>query len=153
MDIIDFKRAAKITGSNFVLYKGAGARLERALYSFMLNTHTKEHGYTEVFPPVLVNTDAMTGTGQLPKMKEDMYCLEQDGLSSIFFASANPEGLEWLNGRTAAYTQIWYNPDDATIVSTLDEASALLSYSSDRCKRDSDCVPASSAASMICSNG
>ncbi|MFH1339154.1 MAG: serine--tRNA ligase [Candidatus Omnitrophota bacterium] len=80
LDIIDFARAAKITGSNFVLYKGWGARLERALINFMLDLHTKKHGYTEVFPPFLVNRRAMTGTGQLPKLEEDMYRLRDDDL-------------------------------------------------------------------------
>jgi len=80
LDIIDFARAAKITGSNFVLYKGWGARLERALINFMLDLHTKKHGYTEVFPPFLVNRSSMTGTGQLPKLEEDMYRLKDDDL-------------------------------------------------------------------------
>lgn len=78
LDIIDFSRAAKITGSNFVLYKGWGARLVRALINFMLDLHTQKHGYTEVFPPFLVNRQAMTGTGQLPKLEEDMYRLKDE---------------------------------------------------------------------------
>ena len=73
LDILDFERGAKITGAGFTLYKGAGARLERALYNFMLDLHTQEHGYTEIFPPYLVNRSSMTGTGQLPKLEEDMY--------------------------------------------------------------------------------
>ena len=83
MDIIDFKRGAKISGSNFVLYKDLGARLERALYNFMLDTHTREHSYREMSTPVLVNAASMTGTGQLPKMKEDMYHLPSDDLYLI----------------------------------------------------------------------
>ena len=83
LDIIDFKRGAKLSGSNFILYKRQGALLERALYNFMLDVHTREHGYTEVFPPVLVNPASMTGTGQLPKMKEDMYRLDADDLYLI----------------------------------------------------------------------
>lgn len=83
LDIIDFKRAAKIAGSNFALYKKAGALLERALFNFMLDVHTREHGYTEIFPPFLVNRDAMIGTGQLPKMEKDMYCLKDDDLFLI----------------------------------------------------------------------
>ncbi|MBZ0166771.1 MAG: serine--tRNA ligase, partial [Candidatus Omnitrophica bacterium] len=78
LDIIDFKRAAKISGAGFILFKREGALLERALYNFMLDVHTREHGYTEIFPPVLVNADSMTGTGQLPKMAEDMYKLQDD---------------------------------------------------------------------------
>ena len=83
LDIIDFKRATKITGSNFILYKKDGARLERALYNFMLDLHTREHGYVEVFPPFLVNRASMTGTGQLPKMEEDMYRLAEEDLFLI----------------------------------------------------------------------
>jgi seryl-tRNA synthetase len=83
LDIIDFVRAAKITGSNFILYKGWGAKLERALINFMLDLHTKKHGYTEVFPPFLVNRPSMTGTGQLPKLEEDMYRLKDDDLFLI----------------------------------------------------------------------
>jgi seryl-tRNA synthetase len=83
LDIVDFKRGAKISGANFILYKKAGALLERALINFMLDLHTREHGYTEVFPPVLVNAPSMTGTGQLPKMKDDMYHLAADELYLI----------------------------------------------------------------------
>ena len=73
LGILDFTRAAKIAGARFALYKDAGARLERALINFMLDLHTREHGYTEVLPPFLVNRDAMTGTGQLPKFEEDLF--------------------------------------------------------------------------------
>jgi len=83
LDIIDFNRAAKITGSNFILYKGEGARLERALYNFMLDLHTSQHGYKEIFPPFLVNRASMTGTGQLPKLEDDMYRLKDDDLFLI----------------------------------------------------------------------
>jgi seryl-tRNA synthetase len=78
LDIIDFPRAAKIVGSHFVLFKGDGARLERALINFMLNLHTKKHSYKEIYPPFLVNRPAMTGTGQLPKLELDMYRLKDD---------------------------------------------------------------------------
>ncbi|MDP2654385.1 MAG: serine--tRNA ligase [Candidatus Omnitrophota bacterium] len=83
LDIIDFKRASKLSGSNFILFKNAGARLERALYNFMLDFHTREHGYREIFPPFLVNAASMTGTGQLPKMKDDMYHLADEDLYLI----------------------------------------------------------------------
>lgn len=73
LGILDFTRAAKIAGARFALYKGAGARLERALINFMLDLHTGEHGYTEVLPPFLVNRAAMTGTGQLPKFEDDLF--------------------------------------------------------------------------------
>ena len=78
LDIIDFERASKIAGSNFPLYKGMGALLERALINFMLDVHTKERRYTEISPPFIANRIAMTGTGQLPKLEEDMYHLEVD---------------------------------------------------------------------------
>jgi seryl-tRNA synthetase len=78
LGILDFPRAAKISGSGFILYKGAGARLERGLINFLLDLHTREHGYTEVFPPFVINRDAMIGTGQLPKFEEDMYRLRDE---------------------------------------------------------------------------
>ncbi len=83
LDIIDFPRAGKITGSRFALYYGAGARLERALISFMLDLHTLEHGYREVFPPFLVNAASMTGTGQLPKFADDAFRVEGTDLYLI----------------------------------------------------------------------
>ncbi|MDO8587672.1 MAG: serine--tRNA ligase [Armatimonadota bacterium] len=80
LDILDFERGSKITGSGFILYKGLGARLERALFSWMLDLHVQKHGYTEVFPPFLVNRQSMIGTGQIPKMEEDMYRCNEDDL-------------------------------------------------------------------------
>ncbi len=76
LDIIDFNRAAKITGARFALYKGLGARLERALINFMLDLHTTEHGYLEVLPPFMVNKTSMTATGQLPKFEEELFRVE-----------------------------------------------------------------------------
>lgn len=76
LDILDFERGVKISGSRFVVDKGLGAKLERSLVNFMLDLHTREHGYREVFPPVLVNTDSMIGTGQLPKFASDMFKCE-----------------------------------------------------------------------------
>ncbi len=73
LGILDMKRAAKIAGARFALYKGPGALLERALINFMLDLHTTEHGYTEWLPPFMVNSQAMTGTGQLPKFEEDLF--------------------------------------------------------------------------------
>jgi seryl-tRNA synthetase len=83
LGIISLGIATKITGSNFILYMGQGARLERALINFMLDLHTKKHGYKEVFPPFLVNRRSMTGTGQLPKLEEDRYKLKDDDLFLI----------------------------------------------------------------------
>ncbi|MBR5467631.1 MAG: serine--tRNA ligase [Firmicutes bacterium] len=73
LDILDPETAGKITGSRFTVYKGLGARLERAIINFMLDTHIDKHGYTEVFPPFMVNRKSMTGTGQLPKFEEDAF--------------------------------------------------------------------------------
>lgn len=73
LDILDFERATKIAGTRFTVYKGQGARLERALMNFMLDLHTEKHGYTEILPPFMVNRAAMTGTGQLPKFEDDMF--------------------------------------------------------------------------------
>jgi seryl-tRNA synthetase len=75
LGILDFKRAAKITGSRFTLYKSHGALLERALINFMLDLHVRRHGYIEVLPPFMVNRDSMTGTGQLPKFEEELFKL------------------------------------------------------------------------------
>ncbi|MGI6087928.1 MAG: serine--tRNA ligase [Kiritimatiellia bacterium] len=80
LGILDFARATRLSGTGFPLLVGAGARLERALVRFMLDMHTREHDYLEVAPPYLCNAAAMTGTGQLPKMAEDMYHLPVDGL-------------------------------------------------------------------------
>jgi seryl-tRNA synthetase len=73
LGILDFERGTKISGARFTVMNGAGARLERALVNFMLDLHTKEHGYTEIFPPFLVNRDSMVGTGQLPKFEEEAF--------------------------------------------------------------------------------
>lgn len=73
LDIIDFERASKISGARFTVYKGIGAKLERAVINFMLDLHTEEQGYTEILPPFMANRDAMTGTGQLPKFEDDMF--------------------------------------------------------------------------------
>jgi len=76
LNILDFSCASKLAGSRFALYRGAGALLERALINFMLDIHTKEHGYTEILPPFMVNSACMTGTGNLPKFKEDLFKIE-----------------------------------------------------------------------------
>lgn len=83
LGILDFGRAARMAGAGFPLYVGLGARLERALVQFMLDLHVKEHGYTEVSTPFVCNSAAMTGTGQLPKMAEDMYAIPMDDLYLI----------------------------------------------------------------------
>lgn len=81
--LVDFERGVKLSQSRFILYRGKGAALERAIINFFLDIHTKEHGYEEILPPVLVNSAAMTGTGQLPKFAEDMYKCENEDLYLI----------------------------------------------------------------------
>jgi seryl-tRNA synthetase len=83
LGLVDFARGSRLAGSGFILYRGAGARLIRALMSMMLDVHTREHGYEEVWVPVLVNRASMTGTSQLPKFEEDMYALPSDELFLI----------------------------------------------------------------------
>src|SRR5581483_10759880 len=78
LNLLDMERAAKLSGSGFICFTGAGARLERALINFMIDLHTREHGYVEVSPPFLIRRDCMVGTSQLPKFEEEMYGLEQD---------------------------------------------------------------------------
>jgi seryl-tRNA synthetase len=80
LKILDLERATKLSGSGFICFTGAGARLERALNNFMIDLHTREHGYTEVSPPFLVRRDCMIGTSQLPKFEEDMYKIENEEL-------------------------------------------------------------------------
>jgi seryl-tRNA synthetase len=77
LGIVDFERAGKLSGARFAILKGQGAQLERALYTFMLDMHVREHGYTEIWPPVLVRETALLGTGQLPKFAEDVFRIEQ----------------------------------------------------------------------------
>src|SRR5690625_1349517 len=76
LNILDFERASKVTGSRFVFYRGLGARLERALMNFMLDYHIDHHGYEEMLPPYIVNRNSMIGTGQLPKFEEDAFCID-----------------------------------------------------------------------------
>jgi seryl-tRNA synthetase len=77
LDILDFERATKITGTRFAIFKGIGARLERSITSYMLDKHTIDHGFTEIAPPYIVNRDSLFGTGQLPKFEEDMFKVNQ----------------------------------------------------------------------------
>ncbi|CAH2464035.1 MULTISPECIES: serine--tRNA ligase [Bacillus] len=101
LGLLDFERAAKVTGSRFVYYNGLGARLERAVANFMLDLHVEEHGYTEVIPPFIVNSDSLIGTGQFPKFKEDVFTLKDTDYSLIPTAEvplANYYRDEILNG-------------------------------------------------------
>ncbi|HEY0161699.1 MAG TPA: serine--tRNA ligase [Edaphobacter sp.] len=92
LNILDFNRAAKLSGSRFVVHFGAGARLERALANFMLDLHTSEHGYTEVLPPYMVNSRSLYGTGQLPKFSEDLFHCDDKGP----FTGELQENDHWL---------------------------------------------------------
>jgi len=83
LDILDLERGARLAGSNFVAFKGLGAKLERALINFMLDLHIEKHGFTEVSVPFIVKREIMFGTGQLPKLEEDMYCIEKDDMFLI----------------------------------------------------------------------
>ena len=91
--VVDFERAAKVSGSRFVFHFGQGARLERALANFMLDLHTREHGYTEVLPPFMVNSKSLFGTGQLPKFAEDSFHCDDAG---AYVAGEYKDGDHWM---------------------------------------------------------
>ncbi|MDT7918813.1 serine--tRNA ligase [Clostridium perfringens] len=108
LGILDFERAAKVTGSRFVFYKGLGARLERALINFMLDVHIEEFGYQEILPPYLVNRASMTGTGQLPKFEEDAFRIETDDYFLIPTAEVPVTNLHRDEILTAEDLPIYY---------------------------------------------
>ncbi|MDY6878636.1 MAG: serine--tRNA ligase [Thermodesulfobacteriota bacterium] len=113
LGILDFSSAAKISGARFVLLRNLGAKLERALISFMLDTHTQEHGYREVLPPFIVNSASMTGTGQLPKFEEDLFKIE--GRDSYLIPTAevpvtNIHREEVLSGDDLPIYYVAYTP-------------------------------------------
>lgn len=113
LGILDMKRAAKIAGARFALYRGAGARLERALINFMLDLHTGAHGYTEWLPPFMVNPQAMTGTGQLPKFEEDLFRVDDGRYYLIPTAEVpvtNIHREEILDGRDLPLQYTAYTP-------------------------------------------
>ncbi|HEV8702449.1 MAG TPA: serine--tRNA ligase [Candidatus Polarisedimenticolia bacterium] len=113
LGILDFERAAKIAGARFAVYMGAGARLERALINFMLDLHTREHGYTEVLPPFMVNTAAMVGTGNLPKFADDLFRVEKAGYWLIPTAEVPLTNLhreEFLDGARLPISYTAYTP-------------------------------------------
>lgn len=113
LGIIDLPRGAKIAGSGFPLYIGLGARLERALINFMIDLHAREHGYTEVWPPYLVNYQTALGTGQLPKFGEDMYQVPLDGLYLIPTAEVpvtNLHAEELVQGAQLPIKYVAYSP-------------------------------------------
>jgi seryl-tRNA synthetase len=113
LNILDFARGAKITGARFTLYRGFGARLERALINFMLDLHTGEHGYTEVLPPFLVNRASMTGTGQLPKFEEDLFRIDKVDYFLIPTAEVPVTNIhrdEILDEKALPITYVAYTP-------------------------------------------
>jgi seryl-tRNA synthetase len=113
LGILDFERAARIAQSRFAVLRGLGARLERALIGFMLDLHVKEHGYTEVLPPFLVNPDAMRGTGQLPKFDEELFKTKDEGLYMIPTAEVpltNYHREEILPAGTLPLSYVAYTP-------------------------------------------
>lgn len=113
LGILDFDRAAKISGSRFAVYKGVGAALERALINFMLELHVKEHGYTEVLTPVMVKPESMLGTGQLPKFEEEMFKCRDDELYLIPTAEVSVTNLhrdEILSAESLPIRYVAYTP-------------------------------------------
>jgi seryl-tRNA synthetase len=114
LGILDFERAAKITGARFAVLSGAGARLERALINFMLDLHTREHGYLEVEPPFLVNTASLMGTGQLPKFEQDLFKISGDWdlylVPTAEVPLTNLHRAEILDGRQLPIRYTAYTP-------------------------------------------
>jgi seryl-tRNA synthetase len=118
LGILEFERASKLSGSNFVLFKGLGAKLERALINFMLDLHTQKQGYTEISPPFLANRTTMTGSGQLPKFESDMYLCDKgiDAKDDLFLIPtaevplANYHSGEILNGDDLPLKYTAYTP-------------------------------------------
>jgi len=113
LDILDFERAVKISGSRFYVLKGWGARLERALISFMLDLHTTEHGYCEIWPPVLINRESMAGTGQIPKFEFDMYKIDGEDVFLAPTAEVPVTNLhrdEILDGAQLPISYVAYTP-------------------------------------------
>jgi seryl-tRNA synthetase len=113
LKLVDFARGANISGSSFVCYRGLGARLERALINFMLDLHVQKHGYTEIFPPFIVKREVLFGTGQLPKLEEDMYHIQADDLFLIPTAEVPVTNLhreEVLDGEQLPMLYTAYTP-------------------------------------------
>lgn len=113
LGILDFERAARMTGARFVLYRSLGARLERALINFMLDLHTREHGYIEVLTPFMVNRSSMMGTGQLPKFKEDLFRLKDEEYFLIPTAEVSVTNIhreEILPGYKLPVSYVAYSP-------------------------------------------
>lgn len=113
LGLIDFNRASRMSGSNFVSYRGLGAKLERSLINFMIDLHVEKHGYTEIFPPFITKRDAMFGTGQLPKLEDDMYHIQDDDMFLIPTAEVPVTNLhreEILTGENLPIKYTAYTP-------------------------------------------
>ncbi|HPI74162.1 MAG TPA: serine--tRNA ligase [bacterium] len=113
LGLVDFSRGANLAGSSFVSYRGLGAKLERALINFMIDVHVEKHGYTEIFPPFVVKREVLFGTGQLPKLEEDMYHIPQDDLFLIPTAEVPVTNLhrgEVLDGEKLPIRYTAYTP-------------------------------------------
>src|SRR6478752_5209610 len=114
LGIVDFERAARMSGARFVVLLGAGARMERALIQFMLDMHTREHGYTEVLPPFLVSSTALTGTGNLPKFEQDLFKIAGDWdlflIPTAEVPLTNLHREETLDGNTLPLKYTAYTP-------------------------------------------
>ena len=106
LGILDLERAAKLSGARFAVYMGAGARLERALISFMLDLHTTKHGYTEVLPPFMVNSDSMFGTGQLPKFEDDLFKVPTDRFAPAPYHSPSIGEIVMVQGQGTSLFRI-----------------------------------------------
>jgi seryl-tRNA synthetase len=114
LGVLDLERAAKLSGARFAVYWALGARLERALANFMLDLHTREHGYTEVLPPYMVNSDSMYGTGQLPKFKEDLFKVQTGRWEKDPHHTPIVGELVWRDGLKAVFLVVAVDPGTRT---------------------------------------
>ena len=153
LNILDFETASKITGARFTVYRGLGARLERAIINFMLDLHTTEHGYTEVLPPFLVNADSLTGTGQLPKFGDQLYHCAEDNLylaptAEVPVTNLHREEIvepESLPIRYAAYTPCFRREAGAAGVGT---RGLIRMHQFDKVELVKICLPENSMAEL-----
>ncbi len=153
LGLFDFERAAKLSGGAFVCYMGQGARLERALISFLLDLHTREHGYTEVSPPFVVRPEALVGTSQLPKFEEQLYRVERDDLylaptAEVPVTNLHREEIlpaEMLPVKYAAYTPCFRREAGAAGLGT---RGLIRMHQFDKVELVKICAPADSAAEL-----
>ncbi|HET9522597.1 MAG TPA: serine--tRNA ligase [Terrimicrobiaceae bacterium] len=153
LDLVDFERAAKVTGSGFACFKGKGARLERALIDFLLDLHTEDHGYTEVSPPFLIKPEALIGTSQLPKFEDQSYRVERDSLylaptAEVPVTNLHREevlALSTLPRRYVAYTPCFRREAGAAGVGT---RGLIRMHQFDKVELVKICSPENSAAEL-----